>query len=99
MTVTAGLGIADQILGFFGLSPTSIGMKILGGGGDKRKRLERIELLGNTTALYASNMLKAAESAPPEAASIIKDGVILQLSQALAEIIKAADLDGSSNPS
>lgn len=99
ITVGAGIGVADQILSFFGISPTSIGAKILGAGGDKKKRLEKIEMLANVTALYTANMMRAAEAAPPETASAIKDGVILQLGQALAEIIKAADLDGSSNPS
>ena len=95
ITVGVGIGIADQILGYFGISPTAIGAKILGGGGDKKRRLLQIEMLGNATAMHVANMLKAIEGDPPEMQSKVKDGLLLTLSQTLAEIVKAADFDGS----
>ena len=100
ITVATGLGVADKILTFFGISPTEIGAKILGAGGDKKRRLMQIEMAGNMTAIYVSNTLKAIEGEPPEMQSKVKDGLLLASLQTLSEIVKAADLDGSSsNPS
>lgn len=96
LSVGAGLTIADQVLGFFGINPMQVGAKILGGGGDKRRRLDRIEMLGNATAMHVANTLKAIEGQDPSTASAVKDGLLLTAMQTLAEIVKAADLDGSS---
>lgn len=90
------LSVADQVLSYFGIAPNAIGARILGGGGDKKRRLMQIEMMGNMTAVHVANTLKAIEGKDPETASAIKDGLILTLSQALAEMVKAADLDGSS---
>lgn len=95
LTVATGLGIADQILGYFGISPTALGAKLFTGG-DKKRRLLEIEMMGKQTAISAASLVNAAEGAPPEVALKLKDSAILQLSQVLAEIVKAADLDGSS---
>lgn len=97
MTPGAAIAIADQVLGFFGINPLEIGAKILrGGGGDKKRRLLQIEMLGSATAIHVANTMRAIEGAEPETALAVKDGLILTLSQTLAEIVKAADLDGSS---
>lgn len=96
MSVTVGLAIADQVLGFFGINPVDIGAKILSRTGDKKMRLMQIEMLGSSTAVHVANTLRALEGKDPETALAIKDGLILTLSQTLATIVKAADLDGSS---
>ena len=96
ITIATGISAADQILKYFGIDPLKIGEKILSHGGDKRRRLDQIEMLGNATAMHLANTLKAIESLPAEQASAVKDGLLMTAAQTIAMMVKSADLDGSS---
>lgn len=99
LAVTAGLSVADQILGFIGVNPTDIGnafLRILSGG-DKKQRLRLIEMMGLQAVQSAALTLKAIEGKTDEVAVAVRDQQIASLSATIAMIVKTADLDGSAD--
>ncbi len=106
--------LANEILGLLNLSGEDIGQALItriASGGDKKRRLERVEMLGIAAVLNTAGTLRGLgkieppESAPAqerllylETACALQGESLKALCEVVIAMVRAADLDGSSEP-